>query len=115
MLDSPLHAACKTAVVNAQGTAGADITVNNTQFGVVVMTALKTRCGAIIRNVDRDSGDDIRCAPSSMEVTATQGKTIFGGLTPPDELVLGKEGQQQWNCIRTTSDSVLVQVQEARP
>jgi len=94
--------------VNLKGTSNADITVDSTAGGVVVMDALSTRCSANIRNTGTA---DMRCAPASVTVSTTAGAL----LKPGDIAVLGVEGAEAWRCIRTTGTSTTTNVLEARP
>lgn len=97
---------CKTVTTNAQGAAGADITVDSTAGGVSVMAASTTRCGALIKNAGTAA---MRCAATTLTVSSTVGELIDAGET----LVLGLEGQQAWKCIRTTGTSTSASVSEA--
>lgn len=105
---APSTAACKKVTVNAQGAAGAAITIDNTVGGVTVLAASTTRCGAIVTNA---GSADMNCSPSTQTPSATVGQRVTVGMT----LVLGLEGQEAWKCFRTTSTSTSVTVSEATP
>lgn len=102
--DSP----CKTVGVNVQGTANADVSVDNTAGGVAVLAASTTRCGAVIKN---SGTGDMRCAPTTITVSSTVGFLIIAG----DKQTLGLEAQQAWKCIRTGSTTTTASVLEAIP
>lgn len=96
---------CDETLVNNKGSANADITVDATAGGVRVMDASTTRCCAIVQN----SGEaDMRCAPTSITVSATKGVLVPSGQS----LVLGIEGREAWNCIRTGDSSTAANVAE---
>ena len=104
----PQTAACKTVTVNSQGVANAPVTVDATAGGVAVLAVSTTRCSATIYN---ESGGDIRCAPTTVTVTAS-----VGALVPVETGVkLGMDSQQAWNCIRVAGDSAVVSVLESTP
>ena len=103
----PQDAPCKTVLVNAQGTASADITIDGTAGGVAVLAAGTTRCAAVITN---SGAADMRCAPTTVTVSSTVGYLVPAGKS----LALGLEGQQAWKCIRTGS-STTASVLEAKP
>lgn len=103
---------CPNVQINAKGTSNADITVDATAGGIVVLDAKAERCSAIIYNVS----NPIRCAPSSgagaITVTATAGFLLSAGqglgLSIEDGATLA------WKCIRTTAGSSTVSVAEGR-
>lgn len=103
---SPGGAPCKTVTINAQGVAGADVTVDATVGGVTVMAASTTRCSALLHNTGTAG---MRCSPSTQTPTTTVGKLIDAGGV----LKLGLESQQPWKCIRTTASSTTANVAEA--
>lgn len=105
---APIGESCTTTQVNAQGTAGADITVDNTAGGVTVMAASATRCGALLKNT---SVANARCAPTGLTPTASVGFLVKAG----ENLILGPEGRQAWKCIRTDATSAVFNVAEAMP
>lgn len=96
---------CDETVINLKGSADADVTVDATTGGVTVMEASATRCCALIDNTGEA---DMRCAPTTMTVTATKGKLVKAGLA----LTLGVEGRQAWKCIRTGDTSTTANVAE---
>lgn len=96
---------CDETVINQKGSSNADVTVDSTAGGVRVMDASTTRCCALIHN----SGEgDMRCAPTSLVVTTTKGALVPSGQS----LVLGIEGREAWNCIRTADTSTTANVVE---
>ena len=105
--NNPASSQCKTIAVNAKGASNADISVDNTVGGVTVMDASATRCAALIRNTHATA--HMRCAPSTVTVTATRGFLVSAG----DALRLGLEAQQAWKCIRTDATTVTVSVAES--
>lgn len=107
-LPPPSEAVCKTVVVNEKGTGNASITVDATAGGVTVLDAKTVRCGATLYN---SGSAAMRCAPTTVTVTATVGHLIPVGTT----LILGAEAQQAWKCIRTTGTNTTVDVAEAMP
>jgi hypothetical protein len=105
----PAAASCKTVTVNAQGTAGADITIDNTATGITVLAASTTRCGALVKNV---GSNQIRCGPTSHTLTATvYGVVVEAGQT----LTFGLEAQEAWKCIRTGGSNSTVNIAEMTP
>lgn len=99
-------ALCPAAKFNLQGTANADITIDATATGIAVLAADATRCKATIRN----SGTaDMRCADTSITVSATAGKLVKAG----EELILDLESRLAWKCIRTGASSTTADVTEA--
>lgn len=99
---------CRDTTPNAQGVAGADITIDATAGGVAVLAASDTRCGALITNA---GAADMRCADTGTTVTATVGYLVPSGST----LVLGPEGRKAWACIRTGGTSTTASVVESVP
>ena len=77
------------------------LVVDSTAGGVTVLTANMQRCQALIQNTGTAP---MSCAPLPTVVTAAVGVLVQGGQT----LEMGVEGQQQWNCIRTTGTSTTV-------
>jgi hypothetical protein len=104
---TPADAACKTVVVNAQGTANSGIAVDSTAGGVPVLAASTTRCGALLYNLQ--GGGDVLCGPTTITVTTTVGFYLAAGQS----LALGNEGQQAWRCIRQGSTNGTVYVAES--
>lgn len=104
---SPAASACKTVNVTPVNS-GTDVTVDATAGGVTVMNASTTRCGAVITNT---SANAMRCAPTTLTVTATLGYLIGAN----GSLNLGAEGQQSWKCIRTGASSAAAATAEAAP
>jgi len=92
------------AVVTVPSTG--DITITNAAGGIQVLAANGRRCGALITNT---GGVTMRCAPSTITVTATVGTPVIGGGT----YQLGPEGRQLWRCISTTGSSTTVAITEA--
>ena len=99
-------ALCPQVIYNAKGTANADITIDATAGGIAVLdTDTLGRCGAQIRN----SGTaDMRCADTSITVSATAGKLVKAG----EELLLDYEARLAWKCIRTGASSTTANVTE---
>ena len=106
--NNPVSSSCKKVAVNLQGSANADVTVDNTATGVLVMAASTSRCGAIIRN---SGAAAMRCAPPTITVTATVGTEVLAA----DVLTLGLEAQEAWRCIRSTGTNAAANVTEAIP
>ena len=79
--------------------------------GATVLDADAARCGFQIFNTDADSGDNVRCAPNDYEVTTTTGALIRAG----ERLEVERGAGAEWRCIRTTDDSVAVDVVEEIP
>ena len=105
----PAAASCKTVSVNAQGVAGADVTVDATATGVSVLAASTTRCGALVKN---NGSNQIRCGPTSHTLTAT----VFGMVVEAGQtLILGTEAQEAWKCIRTGAASSTANIAEMTP
>ena len=100
-----IEAACKTLTINAQGVAGAAITVDATAGGITVMAASTTRCGGFVR---LESGGDMRCATGALAPTTTVGFLVAIG----EKVSFGPEGQQIMKCIRTGATSAVVSVVE---
>ncbi len=106
---APARAGCGTTKVNLQGSGNASITIDATAGGVLVMAAATSkRCGATIQN---SGAAAMRCAPTSVTVSATVGYLIASGAS----YNAGPEGQQAWKCIRTTGSSTTADVAEATP
>ncbi len=101
----PQVSPCKTVQANREN-AGVDYTVD--ALTVMVLRADTTRCGAIIANVQTAG---MRCHPLGKPLSQTEGVLIQAGAA----LVLGLEGQEQWNCTRATGVSTGASVSEARP
>jgi hypothetical protein len=103
------HASCTHSKVNLQGSSNGSITIDATAGGILVMAAATAkRCGATIQN---SGSAAMRCGPASMTVSATAGYLISAGAS----LNVGPEGQEAWNCIRTTASSTTADVDEAVP
>lgn len=100
---------CRSTQTNVQGSSGADITVDATSTGVLVMAASTSRCQALIRN---SGSAQMRCGPVSKTLTASAyGMVLDAGQS----LVLGQESAEAWKCIRTGSSSTTANVTEALP
>lgn len=103
---------CPIVYANPQGAANADVTVDNTAGGVVVLVAAPSRCSALISN----GSNPIRCAVSTgagaLAPTTTAGFLLNAGqalgLSIEDGVTQG------WKCIRTTAGSSTVSVLEGR-
>ena len=104
--NSPRSSYCKAVTVNVQGSSGADITVDNTSGGVLVLAASTDRCAAAIRNTGTA---DMRCSPAGQTPSATVGFLVDAGAT----LTLGAEAQQAWRCFRTTATNATANVAES--
>lgn len=106
--------ACSQIKVNAQGTAGASITVDATATGILVAAKNEARCGLLIKS---DSVNPMRCGPSTgpyaIVVSATVG--FLWPLAAEDALWLGWGAQEAWRCFRTTGTSNAVSVIELLP
>jgi hypothetical protein len=94
--------AASTVVMSA----GGDVFVDNTAGGVTVLGANTKRCQALITN---NGTADMRCAPTTLTVSATVGYPIKAGQT----LTMGLEGRESWKCARTTSTSTAAAIAEA--
>jgi len=107
-VSAAIIAACKKVVVNGSGVAGADITIDSTAGGIVVLAANATQCAFDIRN----SGTaPMRCCPSTLTCSSTAGFLLNQG----EDLKAGLEGQEAWKCIRTTGTSTTANVAQATP
>lgn len=94
--------AASTVVVPDVG----DIAIDATVGGVTVLGANSKRCQALLQNTGTA---DMRCAPTTVTVSATVGFLVKAGAT----WGLGLEGRQAYKCIRTTGTSTAVSVAEA--
>lgn len=98
---------CRTAIVNREGTSGADITVANS--AITVLAANGQRCRALIFN-NATAANTMRCA-SNVTPTTTVGYLIPGGATL--EVYTGV--RERWQCIRVTAGSATVSTLEEVP
>jgi hypothetical protein len=100
-------APCRKVKTNLKGSpAGTTITISSS--AVIVADANTSRCALTIHNT---SANAVLCRSAGDGTpTATVGKTIAGGAS----VSLGTEGQEQWQCIRASSDAT-VDVMEGYP
>ena len=103
--NNPAASQCKTVTVNAQGVSKNDITVSSSV--VTVMAASAVRCSAVLHNT---GSSNARCFPVGDTPTSTAGKLIKAG----EVFILGLEGQEEWRCIRVSSDTTM-NVAESTP
>lgn len=97
---------CLNTRGNDLGTLGADVTVDDTEFGVAVMVADPARCSATIINT---SSNPMRCAAVGDPLSSTQGVYVPGAGS------LAVTSPREWRCIRTGGSSATVSVVELVP
>lgn len=108
LLTIPAYAqTCHKAVLNRQGSSGADITVSTS--AVTVLAANTERCRAIIFN-NAAAANTMRCH-TTLTPTNTVGYLIPGGASL--EIFLG--AKQQWQCIRAAAADATVSTLEEVP
>lgn len=105
-------ASCYQVRINNKGSSGASITVDNTSGGVVVAEANTARCSLAIRN---ETSNPMRCGPATGSNAITVSSTVGFLLDNTVVLTAETDGQQQWNCIRTTGTNTTVSVAEGMP
>jgi hypothetical protein len=101
---------CYSTKVNLQGSSGADVTVDATAGGVLVMSANSSRCAALIKNA---GANQIRCGPTTQTVTAS----AYGVVLDAGQVLslTTESASQAWNCIRTGGSSSSANIVEALP
>jgi hypothetical protein len=102
---APVCTPTKTAI-NTQGAMG-DVAIGAT--ATQVLDANQAVCQRLLRN---NGTAAMRCLPTPQGApTATNGLLLNAG----EQILLGTEGRQAWQCIRTTSTSTTATTIEGIP